>query len=406
MPCIMGGIQLASTRKRGDAYQIRVLIKDESGNYISKSMTWKPENGMTERQIKKELERQEVLFEKQCKEGKVDSSIKVRELSDLWFEEYAKLNLKNTTLDKLYIVSERVNNALGELKLDELTARRIQTYINSLAKDGANMKTGAPLAQKTIKNHLGFISNILGYAVKMDMISENPCGKVSVPKGEKKEKQIYSVNEMLTLLSKLENEPLRYKVFFYLLAYSGFRKSEMLGLEWSDIDFGTCIVSIRRTSHHTTRHGTYTDTTKTKGSRRSIKVSEKIVDLLKQLKAEQKEKAVLYGSKWVNTNRVFTDEFGNVMGYGAPYDWLKKFCKRNDLPFYGLHSFMHFVASALINAGLDVTTVSGTLGHSNPGTTLNIYSHMFQSARARAAEVMDSALGFDKKVQVKNTYGK
>ena len=101
--------------------------------------------------------------------------------------------------------------------------------------------------------------------------------------------------------------------------------------------------------------------------------------------------------KIFNANRVFTDEFGNVMCYGAPYDWLKKFCRRADLPFYGIHSFRHFVASALINAGLDVTTVSGTLGHSNPGTTLNIYSHMFQSARAKAAEVMDGALGFDKR---------
>ena len=195
---------MASIRKRGDSYQIRALIKNENGNYISKSMTWKPDKGMTERQIKKELERQEVLFEKQCKESGVNSSIKVKELSDLWFEEYARFNLKNTTLDKLYIVSERVNNALGELKLDDLTARRIQTYINSLAQKGANMKTGAPLSQKTIKNHLGFISNILGYAVKMDMIKENPCRKVTVPKGEAKEKQIYSIDEMVTLLSKLE----------------------------------------------------------------------------------------------------------------------------------------------------------------------------------------------------------
>jgi len=390
---------MASIRKRGDAYQIRVLLKDEKRNYVSKSMTWKPEKGMTERQIKKELERQEVLFEKLCKEGGADSTIKVKELSDLWFEEYAKLNLKNTTLDKLYIVSERVNNALGELKLDDLTARRIQTYINSLAKEGANMKTGAPLSQKTIKNHLGFISDVLGYAVKMDMIKENPCRKVTVPKGEAKEKQIYSIDEMVTLLSKLENEPLRYKAFFFLLAYGGFRKSEMLGLEWSDIDFETGVVSISRTSHHTTRHGTYTDTTKTKGSKRSIKVSGKIIEQLKQLQNEQKEKAAMYGSKWVRTNRVFTDEFGNVMGYGAPYDWLGKFCKRNSLPFYGIHSFRHFVASALINGGLDITTVSRTLGHSNSSTTLNIYSHMFQSAQARAAEVMDGALGFDKKVQ-------
>ena len=397
---------MASIRKRGDSYQIRTLIKDESGKYISESMTWKPEKGMTERQIKKELERQEVLFEKRCREGDADSTIKVKELSDLWFEEYAKLNLKNTTLDKLYIVSERVNNSLGQIEIGKLSARQIQLYINSLAKEGANMKTGTPLAQKTIKNHLGYISNILGYAVKMDMIKENPCRKVTVPKGEQKEKQIYSLDEMLALLAALDKAPLRYKTFFYLLAYSGLRKSEMLGLEWSDINFDTGVISISRTSHHTTRHGTYTDTTKTKGSRRSIKVSEKIVDLLKQLKAEQKEKAAMYGSKWVMTNRVFTDEFGNLMGYGAPYDWLKKFCKRNSLPFYGIHSFRHFVASALINGGLDVTTVSRTLGHSNSSTTLNIYSHMFQSAQAKAAEVMDGALGFDREKQVTNNYDK
>ena len=358
-------------------------------------MTWKPEDGMTERQIKKELEKKKVLFENQVL-GKTEVlPIKFQNLSDVWFDEYAKFNLKYTTFDKIIIVSERVNNALGELTLNELTARQIQKYINSLAEEGANMKTGAPLAQKTIKNHLGFISNVLNYAVKMGIISNNPCRNVSVPKGETKEKQIYSVNEMLMLLSKLENEPLRYKAFFYLLAYSGFRKSEMLGLEWNDIDFQNCTISINRACNHTTRHGTYTDTTKTKGSKRSIKVPEKIIDLLQELHDDQKEKAALYGSKWETTERVFTGELGGVMGYGAPYDWLRKFCSRNGLPFYGIHSFRHFVASSLITAGLDVTTVSKTLGHSNSGTTLNIYSHMFETARAKAAKTMEETLSFD-----------
>lgn len=390
---------MASTRKRIGkdgkvSYLIRVSVGYENGKHVERTMTWKPEDGMTKWEIKKELERQEVLFENQVIDKTV-APVRFQDLSDMWFEEYAKLNLKYTTLDKIYIVSERVNGALGELKLNDLTARRIQTYINSLAKEGANMKTGAPLAQKTIKNHLGFISNVLNYAVKMDIIRDNPCRKVSVPKGEKKEKPIYSVDEMIMLLSKLENEPLRYKVFFFLLAYSGFRKSEMLGLEWSDIDFRSNIISINRASNHTTRHGTYTDTTKTEGSERSIKVPEKIIDLLKELQDDQKEKAALYGSKWETTERVFTGELGGVMGYGAPYDWLRKFCLRNGLPFYGIHSFRHFVASSLITAGLDVTTVSRTLGHSNSGTTLNIYSHMFETARAKAAKTMEETLGFD-----------
>ena len=48
----------------------------------------------------------------------------------------------------------------------------------------------------------------------------------------------------------------------------------------------------------------------------------------------------------------------------------------------------------MISAGLDVTTVSGALGHTNSGTTLNVYSHMFQTAQARVAEAMDGVFGF------------
>lgn len=87
------------------------------------------------------------------------------------------------------------------------------------------------------------------------------------------------------------------------------------------------------------------------------------------------------------------------MNNQTPYGWLKEFCEKNDLPFYGLHSFRHFAASSLISAGHDVTTVSGALGHCNSGTTLNIYSHMFQTAQARVSEVMDGAFGFLQKNQ-------
>jgi integrase len=82
------------------------------------------------------------------------------------------------------------------------------------------------------------------------------------------------------------------------------------------------------------------------------------------------------------------------MNNQTPYGWLKEFCEKNELPFYGIHSFRHFTASSLISAGLDVTTVSGALGHCNSGTTLNVYSHMFQTAQARVADAMDDAFGF------------
>ena len=102
----------------------------------------------------------------------------------------------------------------------------------------------------------------------------------------------------------------------------------------------------------------------------------------------------MMGDKWEETDRIFTRWNGQPLDNNAPYKWLKNLCARNELPFYGIHSFRHFTASAMISAGLDVTTVSGALGHSNSSTTLNIYSHAFQSAQARVSNAMNNVFGF------------
>lgn len=118
------------------------------------------------------------------------------------------------------------------------------------------------------------------------------------------------------------------------------------------------------------------------------------MDILKELKAYQDEQALNCGSKWVENDRLFTKWNGEPMNNQTPYGWLKEFCEKNGLPFYGLHSFRHFAASSLISKVLDVTTVSGALGHCNSGTTLNVYSHQFQTAQARVSEAMDGAFDF------------
>lgn len=357
-------------------------------------MTWKPSEGMTERQIQKELNRQAVMFEETCMRGFKSSAVKFEELCEEWFEEYAKLNLRSTTYECLKQLKHRIYPAIGHLRIDKITPRQLQTFVNPLAKEGANEKTGKPLAPKTIRHNLSLISDVFTYAVKMGLVSDNPCSNVTIPKGEVKEKQIYSQEEMEVLLTKLIGEPLKYQVFFYLIAYSGFRRGEMLGLEWKDIDFENNIISVRRTSNYTAERGIYTDTTKTKRSQRTLKISPYIMELLKQLKEEQDNEALRLGSKWVETDRLFIKWNGEEMNNQTPYGWLKEFCEKNSLPFYGIHSFRHFAASALISAGLDVTTVSGALGHCNSGTTLNVYSHMFQNAQAKVSEAMDSAFSF------------
>lgn len=391
---------MATIRKRGGAYQIRVSTGyDVKGNHREQAMTWKPPEGWTDRQIQKELNRQAVMFEEACSHGFKATAMKFEELAEEWFKEYATFNLRSTTFEAMRKITKRVYPALGHLRIDKITARQIQAFLNSMAREGANAKTGKPLSPKTIQHHLELISDVFGYAIKMDLISDNPCSKVTLPKGEVKEKQIYSQEEMALLLTKMADEPLKYRAFFYLMAYTGFRRGEMLGLEWKDIDFANDIISVHRTSNQTQSRGIYTDTTKTKRSQRTLKISPYIMNMLAELKEEQAAEALKLGDHWVDTDRLFTQDNGEPQHPNTTYEWLRRFCKRENLPFHGLHSFRHFAASSLISAGLDVTTVSGAMGHSNSGPTLNIYSHMFQSAQARVAEAMDGAFGFLKDKQ-------
>ena len=98
--------------------------------------------------------------------------------------------------------------------------------------------------------------------------------------------------------------------------------------------------------------------------------------------------------KWVEPRPLRHKWDGSPMNNQTPYGWLKEFCEKHDLPFYGLHSFRHLFASLLVNQGVDIVTVSGALGHSTVSTTSNIYCHMLDEARAKVSEAVSAALDF------------
>ena len=103
-------------------------------------MTWKPEEGMTPKLIEKEVNRQAVLFEEKCLKGQVTANVKFEEFAEQWFQEYARLNLKNTSYEKMKQLPPRVYPAIGHLRLDRITGRHIQQFINDLALNVKNQK--------------------------------------------------------------------------------------------------------------------------------------------------------------------------------------------------------------------------------------------------------------------------
>lgn len=392
---------MSTVTKRGETYRITVSCGyDMNGKQIRKSMTWKPAPGMTKKQIEKELERQKVLFEEKVQSGQYsDGTIKFEAFAREWFTQVEKEgNHKHGTIKRFHQLEERTYEAIGHLQIGKINTRQIQSFINNLAEDGINQQTGGGLSTKTQSLYLNFISDVFNYAIECGFAANNPCRNVRTIKKPKKESTVFTPEQAQQFLKLLyEQAPEKYKMFFTLAIYGGFRRGELLGFEWKDVDFETGIITVNRTSLFSKEKGTYTSTPKTKTSQRSLKLPDTVIMQLRRYKTEQIKERMKLGDQWIDTDRIFTAWNGEPMGVDSARHWLTKFCNRNGLPCVNVHSFRHLNASLLINNGVDVRTVSATLGHSQTSTTLNIYAHAFQEAQAKASEAVANALDFKQK---------
>jgi integrase len=368
---------MAYSRKRGNSY-----IITESGGYgadgkqIRQTMTWKPAKGMTAKQVEKELKRQEVLFHEKCKQGqKVSAAVKFETYAEEWFEKEAVLNLKAMTLNNYRIYAKVVYKAFGHMKLDSIKHGHIKDFINDLRVGGKYRVQG--LSPKSIKNYVSFVSSVFEYAKRENRLTHNPCSTVTLPKADKKvidDESVYTPEEMQRILELIHQEDgmaIQFKVYFTLAVFTGFRRGELLGLEWKDVDFDRQIVSVKRTSNYISAKGIYEDTPKTRTSQRTIKIPLEVMGLLKQFQKQQKEYADSLGDFWQNTDRLFTTAEGKPMFITTPRHHFEQFCLRHGIRYLNLHSMRHFNASAMISAGVDVKAVQVSLGHSQASTTVN-----------------------------------
>lgn len=248
------------------------------------------------------------------------------------------------------------------------------------------------LSPKTIKNYVSFVSSIFDYGVRVRAISRNPCEHCTLPTITEPDRKMLNLDEVDRFLDILETAPLKYKAFFTLALYGGFRAGEILGLEWEDIDFRLNIVQIKRTAHYSKALGHYCTTPKTKTSNRILKLPEHVIDTLQKLQVEQQNLYEFGGVLWSEETRVFTTDTFVPMNSSTFSNWYRRVAEKNDLPLVSLHSFRHLNASLLINSGADIVTVSSTLGHAQTTTTLNIYAHAFQKARAEALAAVANVL--------------
>lgn len=136
---------MATVEKQGRGYKITVSQGyDHKGKRLRQYMTWVPDPGMTERQIKKELERQAVLFEEKVLNGTaVNTSIRFADFAEKFMKEYAELYLKAKTVHNYREHLGRINQAIGHIKLSSLRTGHINSFYQNLQEEGVRNRTTA-----------------------------------------------------------------------------------------------------------------------------------------------------------------------------------------------------------------------------------------------------------------------
>lgn len=325
----------------------------------------------------------------------IKAILKERKLTKVKFAEMASLSvyvINSVTASKnvSFTSAEKISRAF-DMKLDKI--------FKPDNKDGT-------LSAQTLLHYHRLVSSILGKAVLWQIIIDNPCKRVDPPKVEKTDPKYLDEVEAANLLDLIEKEAIQHKTMIKLLIYSGMRRGELCGLEWSDINFDNKTIWIQRSSMYLSGQGIFEDTTKNYSSERIIKVSSIVINTLKEYRKWQLEEKLKLGDLWIESNRLFTQWNGSPIHPDSVTSWFSDFIDKHKLPDICIHSLRHTNATLLIAAGTPLKTVANRLGHAQSSTTNNIYTHSIKSADEAAAETLEDILSPTKNLKKKNSKSK
>ena len=247
------------------------------------------------------------------------------------------------------------------------------------------------LSPKTVLEYHRLIHTVLALAEKEMLVPYNAADKATPPKYDRPEPNYFQPETISAILAAAEKEPLKWYVLVHLISVTGCRRGELAAIKWSKIDFENRTVCIDRGLVSSKTKGLREEYTKTRG-KRSLKIPQETIDLLKQLRADQLQLQCACGDHWQHTDYVFTGEFGGPIHPDSITGWLNDFSERHGLPHVNPHAFRHSVASILLSSGTDILTVSKHLGHADPSTTGDIYGHLIEEAKVKASDCIANAV--------------
>ena len=240
------------------------------------------------------------------------------------------------------------------------------------------------------------IHKALKYAVKMDLIPFNPADKVERPKKQRYIADYYRQEELERLLEASKDHP--YSLLIQMTAFYGLRRSEALGLKWDAIDFERDTITIKHIVTNAKIDGkceiVCADRAKTKSSLRSLPLVSNIREKLLALREQQKENRRVCGNCYSKKydGYVFVDAMGNIFNPRSVTANFSKLLEQNGLRHIRFHDLRHSCASLLLANDVPLKQIQEWLGHSDIGTTANIYSHLDYKSKITSANVMDNLL--------------
>lgn len=310
------------------------------------------------------------------------------EVYKLWIEQYQYTVRESTYQQVLVLFGAAILKYFKNIPIKKITIPYCQRVIHEWDKEYSD-----------IVRHRLYASNVLDYAVKLRIITDNPFKHTKLPRKKETPQddslKYYNSDELQQFLSFTEHNPL-YHAMFRTLAFTGFRRGELIALTWNDVDFNNQTITVNKTYATGIKYKQIIHEPKTKTSIRTISIDSRTASILKTWRTYQRVESLKHGHNTSDKHQhVFTNITNNKpLRIEYTNELLNRICKENNFKRITPHGFRHTHCSLLFEAGATIQEVKDRLGHNDIQTTMNVYAHVTKKQRDKVAEKFANYINF------------
>ena len=269
---------------------------------------------------------------------------------------------------------------IGRTRLGTLSPAQVERAYGELATSG--------LSNRSIVQAHTVLHNALKKAVQWNLLGRNPTDAASVPRAGRREMQTLSEDQVKRLFTFTSGE--RLHGLWVLLATTGIRLGEALGLKWDDIDYEAGRLVIQRALQRQRDRGLVLVEPKTPRSRRTVYFPDGTGHTLREHRRLQLEEKLKLGAHWEESGLVFCRAGGQPLDPSQLSHRLRSVLESAGLPSVRVHDLRHTAATLHLARGENPKIVQELLGHSTITLTMDTYSHVTPAMHAAAAQKMQT----------------